>query len=182
MLQGFQNGFRIPFSGPYPPHTTKNLQSAFQHPEAISEKLSKEISKGRIAGPYNSPPFEQFVVSPLGVVPKKTPGQFRMIHHESYPPGQSVNSGIPQCYTTVKYATVQNVISDIKSAGPGSFLAKTDISDAFWIIPLHPDSYHLTGMFWDGKYYFYKNLPMGSSHSCFLFEQFSSALEWMART
>lgn len=92
-----------------------------------------------------------------------------------------MNGGIPKDLTTVKYATVQHVISDIKSNGTCSFLAKTDISDAFWIIPLHPDSYHLTGMFWQGKYYYYRSLPMGSSYSCALFERFSSAMEWIAR-
>ena len=182
LVQGFTEGFRIPFCGKYPPQTHTNLPSAFKHPQVISDKLYKETGYSRIAGPFSAPPFHPFVTSPLGVVPKKTPGEFRMIHHESYPAGSSVNDGISHEDATVKYATVQHVISDIKLVGKSSYLAKTDISDAFWIIPLHPDSYHLTGMYWEGMYYHYKCLPMGSSYSCALFERFSSALEWIAHT
>jgi len=61
------------------------------------------------------------------------------------------------------------------------FLAKTDIKDAFWIIPLHPDSNYLTGPVWRGLYYHYRSLPMGNSISCSLFERFSTALEWIAQ-
>lgn len=181
LVEGFTYGFKIPFSGPYPPKTTKNLASAFQHSEVIENKIAKEVSKGRIAGPFDNPPFEPFIVSPLGVVPKKTPGAFRIIHHESYPFGSSLNAGIPKDLTSVKYATVLDVISDIKRVGKGSFLAKTDIVDAFWLVPLHPDSHHLMGIFWEGKYYFYKNLSMGCSYSPALFERFSTAIEWIAR-
>ena len=60
-------------------------------------KLTKDLSLSRIISPYAEPPTNpQFRVSPLGVVPKKTPGEFRMIHHLSYPEGSSVNDFIPQ--------------------------------------------------------------------------------------
>ena len=181
LVNGFKHGFRIPFEGTIPPPCHKNLTSALEHPSVVDNKIKKEVEKGRIAGPFPHPPLPQFVVSPLGVVPKKTPGEFRVIHHESYPSGRSVNDGIPKSLTSCQYATIQNAISKIKSFGHSCFLAKTDIQDAFWIIPIHPDSYHLTGIFWQGSYYYYKSLPMGSSISCSLFERFSSALEWIAQ-
>ena len=181
LVDGFTHGFHIPFQGTLPPPCHKNLPSALQYPEVINAKLEKEISKGRIAGPFNLPPFEQFAVSPLGVVPKKNPGEFRMIHHESYPLGLSINDGIPSDLTSVHYSTLQSAIAHIKSFGNSCFLSKTDIKDAFWIIPLHPDSYHLTGIYWGAKYYYFKSLPMGSSISCSLFERFSTALEWIAQ-
>ena len=182
LIDGFTHGFCIPFNGPIPPLCQKNLPSATKHPQVIQNKLDKEIAKGRIGGPFHHPPFSKFIVSPVGVVPKKTPGEFRVIHHESYPTGSSVNDGIPKSLTSVKYATIQNAIQHIKSFGSSCFLAKTDIQDAFWIIPIHPKSYHLTGIFWQGKYYYYKSLPMGSSISCSLFERFSTAIEWIAQT
>jgi len=181
LINGFTNGFLIPFKGPIPPLCQKNLPSATKHPQVIQNKLEKEIFKGRIAGPFIKPPLPDFIVSPLGVVPKKTPGEFRVIHHESYPSGSSVNDGIPKSLTSVHYATLQNAVQHIKSFGPSCFLAKTDIQDAFWIIPIHPDSYHLTGIFWQGQYYYLKSLPMGSSISCSIFERFSTALEWIAQ-
>ena len=48
----------------------------------------------RIAGPFETQPFPVFHISPLGLIPKKVPGEFRMIYHLSFPEGQSVNSHI----------------------------------------------------------------------------------------
>ena len=58
-----------------------------------SDKLIQEVKAGRIAGPFDTPPFNIFCASPLGVVPKKIPGEFRLIHHLSFPRGVSVNDG-----------------------------------------------------------------------------------------
>ncbi|CAJ0926054.1 unnamed protein product, partial [Ranitomeya imitator] len=63
----------------------KNLRSALLHAEVVSEKLRKEVALGRMAGPFESPPFVDLVVSPLEVVPKKEAGKFRLIQHLSYP-------------------------------------------------------------------------------------------------
>ena len=35
-------------------------------------------------------------LSPLGLVEKKTPGTYRIIHHLSFPEGSSINDGIPE--------------------------------------------------------------------------------------
>lgn len=158
-----------------------NLQSALEQPGVLSSKLEKEWSAGRIAGPFTSPPFSNFVSSPLGVVPKKNPGEFRIIHHLSYPEGLSVNDSIPKETSSVQYASIGNAISLIKSIGRGCYLAKTDIKSAFRIIPIHPDDYHLLGMTWNNAFFFDRCLPMGCSSSCAIFEAFSTSLEWAAQ-
>ena len=68
---------------------------------------------GRIVGPFSSPPFANFVSSSLGVVPKKTPGEFRIIHHLSYPESSSVNDFIPSEKSTVHYASIRDAIAII---------------------------------------------------------------------
>ena len=118
----------------------------------------------------------------LGLVPKKTPGEFRLIHHLSFPRGLSVNDGIPEEHSTVSYATINDAICQIKSVGPGAYLAKTDIKNAFRILPICPMDYHLLGMRWRDNYYYDRCMPMGCSSSCKTFETFSSALEWIARS
>ena len=94
----------------------------------MTEKLSKELTAGRIVGRFDVPPFNPFRVSPpLGIIPKKSPGEFRLIHHLSYLAGSSVNDGIPKDLATVRDATIDDAIPLIKSLGKGCFLAKTDI-------------------------------------------------------
>jgi hypothetical protein len=135
----------------------------------------------RLAGPFSAPPFSNFRISLLGVVPKKTPGEFRLIHHVSFPKGTSVNNGISSEHTTVRYATIAQAIHLIKKAGPGCFLAKTDICNAFRLIPICPEDYDLLGKKWKGVYYYDRCMPMGCSSSCKTFEAFSTAVEWIAR-
>lgn len=183
LLDGFTFGFRIgsDLIVSHFPGCKKNLLSAQTHPNVIDLKLTKEIEANRIAGPFSQPPFAQFHVSPLGVVPKKSPGEFRMIHHLSYPKGFSVNDFIDEEFSKVSYANIDDAIRCVKQSGVGSFLSKTDIKNAFRIIPIHPGDYHLLGMQWQGLFYFDKCMPMGCSSSCKTFEAFSTALEWMAR-
>ena len=61
------------------------------------------------------------------------------------------------------------------------FLGKTDVKNAFRIIPIHPDVYGLLGMQWRGLYYYDRCMPMDCSPSCLTFEMFSTAVESIAR-
>jgi hypothetical protein len=56
--------------------------------------LTDELSAKRIAGPFSHAPFNPFAVSPLGLVPKKEHGRFRLIHDLSYSPEGAVNDFI----------------------------------------------------------------------------------------
>ena len=136
-----------------------------------------------IAGPFHSEPFENFKTSPIGLMPKKTKGQFRLIHHLSYPTytSLSVNAGIPQDFKSVSYSTIGDAISYLRMYGIGSFMAKTDIESAFWIVPIKESEYQPVGFVWKGKFYYDKCIGMGAASSWKTFELLSTALELIAR-
>ena len=117
---GFSFGFRIHFQGAEQSFEARNLRSALENPAAVYAKLQKELGAGRLAGPFISPPFKNFRVSPLGLVPKKQPGEF-LFDPSSFPKGTSVNDGIPDVETSVRYATVDDAIRLIKQADPSCF-------------------------------------------------------------
>jgi hypothetical protein len=97
LYTGFKFGFSLHFEGTRTSFLANNLISAQQNPEIVSAKLSKELAAGRLAGLFDCPPFPKFRVSPLGVVPKKALGEYRLIHHLSFPRGDSVNdAGLPK--------------------------------------------------------------------------------------
>ena len=181
IIDGFSNGFRIPFDGHTPSQSPPNLKSALQNPDIVDQKLQKEMELGRIAGPFASPPLHNLVLSPIGLVPKKVAGQFRLIHHLSYPRGASVNDGIDKSFTTVQYHNVDNAISVLCRLGPGAFMAKTDIQSAFRIVPVHPDSQYLLGFKWKNMYFYDRTLAMGLSASCQIFETISTGVQWVAQ-
>jgi len=182
LVNVFTCGFRVSFVGERRAFESPNLLSARKQPLITTDKLNKEITSGRIVGPFVKPPLPDFIVSPLGIVPKKAPNEYRLIHHLSYPDGSSVNDSIPHECSTVRYASILDAIAVIKQTGAGCFMAKTDIKSAFQIIPIHPNDYPLLGMKWYNLYYFDRCLPMGCSSSCAIFEKFSTALEWLAKT
>jgi len=94
LLNGFLYGFPIQYVGPRAPRDAENLRSTKLNPELIRSKINKEVDAGRVAGPFSQRPLPNLIVSPIGLVPKKTPGEYRMIHHLSYPTGESVNDFI----------------------------------------------------------------------------------------
>ena len=81
LTQGFHmgNGFRICYGGQPRTEICKNHPSALLNKNLISEKIQQELKLGRIAGPFKNHPFTNFRSSPLGLVPKKEPGTFRLI-------------------------------------------------------------------------------------------------------
>lgn len=53
------------------------------------------------------------------------------------------------------------------------------MENAYKQIPIQPSDFELLGFKISDSYYFDKTLPFGLSYSCHLFEQFSSALQWI---
>ena len=52
---------------------------------------------------------------------------------------------------------------------------------ALRVIPIHPDDWHLMGIYWQSQYYVDLYLPFGLRSAPFLFNQFSDALEWISQ-
>ena len=179
LVNGFRNGFCIPFCGVLPQLSPCNHPSVNSNSHIVSDMLKSEISLGRIAGPFLLPPFDDFVVSPLGLVPKRESGSFRLIHDLSFPRGDSINSGIPREFSNVSYEDFDFFLSLLAMVGCNCFIAKADIESAFRIVPIDPNCHHLLGFMFNDKYYYDKCLPMGCSISCKLFEDFSRAIQWV---
>jgi len=74
---------------------------------------------------------------------------------------------------------MDEIISIIVSLGKFCLLGKTDIENAFRIIPVAPEDYWLLGFKWKDKFYYEKSIPMGCSVSCKTFEKFATAFQWV---
>lgn len=146
----FTEGFIIPGSGQKHIHVKPNHASALSHPHIVDIKLQQELAAGRVAGPFPSPPLPNLIVSPIGLIPKKEPGSFHLIHDLSCPKGSSVNDSIPREHCAVQCETLDTVIRHILHCGRGALLAKTDIQDAFRICPINPVFHYLLGFRWRG--------------------------------
>ena len=107
---------------------------------------------GRVQGPFGSPPFPYMKISPIGIVPKKTPGQYRLIHHLSCTEGNSVNDFIDKQYSSVQYATFDDAVECVLKVSPNCLMGKTDIDSAFRLLPVHDTDHPLLGFQLTNKY------------------------------
>ena len=170
LVNGFRYGFRLNHSGPLSSVIPPNDASVDVHADVVREKIDKELAAGRLKGPFEAPPFQDFHVSPAKVVKKSAPGEFRFIHNLSWPYDESsVNAGIDQDAKAVKYANIQKAMRLIMQFPKGAFTRKTDIKSAFKIIPIHPDDHHKLGLYIFGKFYYDVTLAMGAASACQIF-------------
>ena len=79
LVNGFHNGFDIGYEGPQNcTDLSRNIPFQVGSHEEMWSKIMKEVKLGRFAGPYESIPFDNYVQSPIGLVPKKG-GKTRLI-------------------------------------------------------------------------------------------------------
>ena len=97
LISGFTFGFSIHHEGKQKSSYSTKLMSVLYNPDVVNLKIEKELFAGHLSSPFEMLPLSPFRVSPLGVIPK-TPGEFRHIHHLSYPKGSSVNDSISSVF------------------------------------------------------------------------------------
>ena len=87
ILDGFRNGFDLGYQGQTTNIQRKapNLKLRVGNHTVLWNKIMKEVKLGRYAGPYEQPPFKDFIQSPVGLVPKDGGSDTRLIFHLSYP-------------------------------------------------------------------------------------------------
>jgi hypothetical protein len=180
MLRGITHGVDIGFQG------RRDIIRECRNPKStedpivsqlIDAKIRKDVAAGKKLGPFASPPFKYYWVSPVRGVLK--PGKkIRIVHNLSYPHGgESVNAGIPD--QSCKLARFDDAMDAIRSMGKGCFLIKIDVEAAYKQIPVRFEDWCLLVFKWLGQYYIDITLPMGLKPSCMIWEYYATALEWI---
>ena len=180
-VHGLRNGFRLGYTGPQFERVTPNARTARDYPHIVREYVAKEVASKHTIGPFDRPPFPNFVCSSLGVRPKKL-GGVRLIMDLSRPFGASVNDGISREDYTLNFCSVDDAIAICLKLGPGCLMAKTDLKGAFRLIPVAKQDWNLLGYQCDGKFYCDMVLPFGCRSSPSLFDDLSKVLEWLIKS
>ena len=106
-----RKGVKIGYRGPIFTYNYKNHYLVLDTPEILSSDLQKQLYYNRLV--QIDPTTEAlFVCSPLGLVPKHD-GGWRRIHDLSFPPGNSVNDGIPQEWGSLEYTIFDEVVDTL---------------------------------------------------------------------
>ena len=141
------------------------------------------MNKGYVCGPFVNIPFKQFRINPVGVAEGKYSKKKRLIVDLSAPHDDENNpslNDIDKEEFSLQYVTIDDAINLIKRFGKNSWLMKTDISDAFKIMPIDPTLWPYHGIKWENNYHFFKQLVFGSRSSPKIFHTISQAVCWIA--
>ena len=180
LSDGFLKGFRLKYTGPRIHRESPNRLSAFQHTEALKDKIQKETNLGRIAGPFKFLSISNLQVSPCGIVPKSDGVTWRLISHLSYPTINGINDFIDPVHCAVRYTSFDRVVEMVSKLGKRAEIGVIDIKNAFRLLRVFPGDCDLLGLKIDDKCYI-KCLSMGCSISCNMFEKNSTFLHWLVK-
>ena len=187
LIDGFKQGFSIGYEGSKTiKQTAPNLKLRIGSKVELWNKVMKEVKEHRYAGPFKQIPFESYIQSPIGLVPKDGGRKTRLIFHLSYPRNgnTSVNHNTPKSKTTVKYPSFLDAVKLCMDLGE-CCVAKSDLTSAFRQLAVMFSDWRWLVMkaqspLDDVTYYFIdKCLPFGAAISCKHFQDFSDALAFL---
>ena len=140
---GFKNGFDLGYRATKKVQiTSKNLKLHIGDEIDLWNKVMKEVKLKHYAGPFQSIPqqFEDdFIQSPIGLVPKDNGRETRLIFHLSYPQvknnnkaiSTSVNANTPKDLCSVKYPDFVDAILQCIQEGKSCSMVKSDQTSTF---------------------------------------------------
>ena len=139
VIHGINHGFDIGIRDGVIKSATQNCKSSAKQPLVIDNYLAAELEFRSICGPYAHPPLLDLQVNRFGIIPKATPGKWRLITDLSFPPNCSVNSLISDAQAEVSYVGIPEAMSMIMNLGQNALLAKFDVSRAYRLLPICAD-------------------------------------------
>ena len=187
LVDGFRNGFDLGYRGPEQiQQTSNNLKFTIGDKIELWNKVMKEVKEKRYAGPFKTIPFDNYIQSPIGLVPKDGGKKTRLIFHLSYPrdeeKGTSINRATPSEMCTVKYKEFDQAVKLCIKEGKECYIGKSDMTAAFRHLAMNKKFWKFLVMKAqnpiDGIWYYFidKCMPFGASISCSHFQRFSNAI------
>lgn len=141
--------------GPPKPRVIRQREFSPETLAILKEFLAEALDNGFIVKCVDRPK----VVSPVFVIPKKTPGKFRVIIDLRY-----VNRF--QQVPSFRMGGFKDVAQLVR---PGDWMTTTDIQHGFYHVEILPQHQTYLGFQVEGQYYHYKAAPFGSASSPYVF-------------
>ena len=130
----------------------------------LRSDIDGELTKGRlIRSPVPLHPLT--VTSPLAALLKPRPdgrSKFRRLFDASAGP-LSPNAFIS--YASHSYLRFAEVLDSLRQVGPGAFVLKIDIADAYRLLPIAPSDRHLVAFQFEGDFFYELCFPFGLASS-----------------
>ena len=169
-----------------PQAINKNHASALAYPQHVDAYIAEELQRPSMLGPFKVSPFKFGLhCSPLMTRPKRaTPTCRRIIMDLSWPPGYSVNDGIPKhSYLGTVYKlcfpTIDNLIDSLLQHGKHSTVFVADLSAAYRNLRSDPLSWPYLGLEWQDNLYVDISVPFGLRSAPLMCQATTDAVTWI---
>ena len=164
VLSVVRRGYCIQLSEPLPQGAIRrrspHVSPLFQ--EDLSKEIDLLLKKGAIEQVSDHP---MLCLSPVFIIPKRS-GKLRMILNM-----KEINTFIPD-----ERFRMETLATILPAINPEDVAISIDLKDAYFHIPVHPDSRNLLGFSLQGATYRYRALPFGLKPAPRVFTRVVSAL------
>jgi len=162
-------------------YNSKNGNSSFKHGRLITDTIATWVKKGHVIGPFSAPPFKDLNISPLMATEQKT--KVRPILNLSAPEGSSLNDAVDKIkIRKLTMSSAKKFSQNLLQLGRNAKFAKSDLVDAYKLIPIHPSNWKFYGFKWLGKFFVDTTTPFGSNTAPANFDDVGETLTNIVKT
>ena len=160
---------------------SKNTSSALFFGEMMTDTIAYWVKKGFVLGPFDNPPYKKMCLSPL--MASKHKNKIRPILNLSAPEGNSVNDMMEDYkFRKLTMSSAKNFGQTLLMAGVDAKFAKTDIQDAYKLLPCAKEERRFFGFEWLNKTFMDISTPFGSKAAPANFDDLGETLVNIAKT
>ena len=156
-----------------------NNQSAYIHGALITDTIADWVHSSFVAGPFLSPPFENFRANPILAIEQTD--KVKPVLNLSAPKGFSFNENIPKnSLDKIVMSSAELFGYEIVRVGKGGLMAKFDMRAAYKNVPTHPNLWPSQGFEWLGRFFVDPSIIFGSKAAISHFDCFADTVLNMA--
>ena len=157
----------------------ENPPSTLKHGKEITDAVGHWVKKEMAAGPFDSPPAGMFRVNSLVAIAQH--GKVRPVLNVSLPEGSSFNDNIDILkLEKVKMSSARKFGYSMRREGLNCNMSKTDLCDAYKLVPAMHADLRLQGFMWLNKFFCETKQIFGARTSVSNFDQLGNVLVTMA--
>jgi hypothetical protein len=151
-IDNLKNGASSFQKSPLPACYQKNAANTVTHGREVSDAIASWLKKGFAAGPFDTPPLQNFRVNPLMAIQQS--GKVRPVLNLSAPEGTSFNDFVNEIeLEKVHMTSAKQFANSLIEAGEGAVFSKYNLVDAYKNVPVKIFYLRLQVFSWLSKFF-----------------------------
>ena len=162
-------------TSPVPCKNVTNGGSSIFFGQLITDSVASWVKKKFILGPFKNKPFEDICISPM--IAQKQKSKVRPILNLSAPESKSVNDYMKKhLFRKLVMSSAKQFGQSLLKAGKNAVFSKTDIQDAYKMLPCHVNERRCFAFKWLDRYFIDISTPFGSKAAPSNFDDFAETI------